>query len=84
MSGAPKGRVFGSDQGKLIVPEDFDEPLEELERDIYGPASSDVQDIVTVPAWQKQILDERLADIDRRPDEEETWEEVKAQLWPDP
>ncbi len=83
MSGAPKDRVFGSDQGKLIVPDDFDEPLEEFERDFYGPASSDVQGVVTNPVWQRKILDERLVDIDRHPEDEETWEEVKAQLWPD-
>jgi prevent-host-death family protein len=33
---APKRRVFGLDQGKIVIPEDFDEPLSELEQDIYG------------------------------------------------
>jgi putative addiction module component (TIGR02574 family) len=35
-----------------------------------------------IPDWQRQILDERLADIDRNPGAEQTWEEVKAELWP--
>jgi putative addiction module component (TIGR02574 family) len=37
---------------------------------------------LSIPDWQRQILDERLADIDRNPDDEQTWEEVKAELWP--
>lgn len=36
-----------------------------------------------IPAWQRQLLDERLADLDRNPGDEQTWEEVKADLWPD-
>ncbi len=37
---------------------------------------------LSIPDWQRQILDERLADIDRNPDDEQTWEEIKAELWP--
>lgn len=37
---------------------------------------------LSIPGWQRQILDERIADIDRNPDDEQTWEEVKAELWP--
>jgi putative addiction module component (TIGR02574 family) len=37
---------------------------------------------LSIPGWQRQILDERLADIERSPDDEQTWEEVKAELWP--
>jgi putative addiction module component (TIGR02574 family) len=37
---------------------------------------------LSIPDWQRQILDERIADIDRNPDDEQTWEEVKAELWP--
>lgn len=37
---------------------------------------------LSIPDWQRQVLDERLADIDRNPDDEQTWEEVKAELWP--
>lgn len=33
---SPGGRRFGLDQGKIEIPDDFDEPLPELERDIYG------------------------------------------------
>jgi putative addiction module component (TIGR02574 family) len=37
---------------------------------------------LSIPEWQRQILDERLADIERNPGDEQTWEEVKAELWP--
>jgi putative addiction module component (TIGR02574 family) len=37
---------------------------------------------LSIPDWQRRILDERLADIERNPDNEQTWEEVKAELWP--
>lgn len=33
-----------------------------------------------IPEWQRQILDERLADLDRNPGDEQTWEEVKTEL----
>ncbi len=35
-----------------------------------------------IPAWQGQLLEERLADLDRNPGDEQTWESVKAELWP--
>ena len=35
-----------------------------------------------VPDWQRKILDQRLADIARNPGDEQTWEEVKTELWP--
>jgi putative addiction module component (TIGR02574 family) len=35
-----------------------------------------------VPDWQRQILDERLADLEANPGDEQSWEEVKAELWP--
>lgn len=38
---------------------------------------------LTIPGWQKQILDERLADIEKHPEDEQTWDEVKAELWPE-
>jgi len=38
---------------------------------------------LTVPGWQRQILDERLADLNKHPDDEQAWEEVKAELWPE-
>jgi hypothetical protein len=37
---------------------------------------------LSIPDWQRRILDERLADIERNPNDEQTWEEVKAELWP--
>ena len=37
---------------------------------------------LSIPDWQRRILDERLANIERNPNEEQTWEEVKAELWP--
>jgi hypothetical protein len=33
-----------------------------------------------IPDWQQQILADRLADLDRNPEDEQTWEEVKAEL----
>lgn len=35
---------------------------------------------LAIPDWQRRILDERLADLDRNPDDEQTWDEVKAEL----
>jgi putative addiction module component (TIGR02574 family) len=35
---------------------------------------------LTIPDWQARILDERLTDLDRNPDDEQTWDEVKAEL----
>ncbi len=35
-----------------------------------------------IPSWQRQILDERLSDLEQHPSNEQTWEEVKAELWP--
>ena len=37
---------------------------------------------LSIPDWQRRILDERLAGIERNPSGEQTWEEVKAELWP--
>jgi putative addiction module component (TIGR02574 family) len=38
---------------------------------------------LSIPDWQKRILDERLANIERNPNDEQTWEEVKAEIWPE-
>ncbi len=35
---------------------------------------------LAIPGWQRQILDERLADLEEHPENEQTWEEVKAEL----
>jgi len=37
---------------------------------------------LAIPDWQRRVLDERLANIERNPNDEQTWEEVKAELWP--
>ncbi len=35
-----------------------------------------------IPDWQRRILDDRLANIEQNPNDEQTWEEAKADLWP--
>jgi putative addiction module component (TIGR02574 family) len=35
-----------------------------------------------IPAWQRQLIEERLEDLGRHPGDEQPWEEVKAELWP--
>ena len=35
---------------------------------------------VSLPAWQRDLLAERLDDIERNPEDEEPWDEVKADL----
>ncbi len=32
----PRPRRFGLDQGKIVIRDDFDEPLPELEKEFYG------------------------------------------------
>jgi hypothetical protein len=39
-------------------------------------------EILSIPDWQRRIINERLVDIDQEPDDEQTWEEVKGELWP--
>jgi putative addiction module component (TIGR02574 family) len=38
-------------------------------------------DFLAIPGWQRQILNDRLADLEKHPDDEQTWDEVKAELW---
>ena len=38
------------------------------------------EDLVPVPNWHREILDERLADLQANPDAARSWEEVKADL----
>jgi putative addiction module component (TIGR02574 family) len=45
-------------------------------------APEDEAHFLAIPDWQRRILDERLADIALHPDDEQTWEEVKAEIWP--
>jgi hypothetical protein len=35
---------------------------------------------VPVPEWHREILDERLADLEARPDAGRPWDDVKADL----
>ncbi|HWN41642.1 MAG TPA: addiction module protein [Thermoanaerobaculia bacterium] len=37
-------------------------------------------DFLALHAWQRQVLDERLSDLERHPEDEQTWEEAKAEL----
>lgn len=38
------------------------------------------EDVVPVPDWHREILDERLADLDANPDAGRPWEDVKADI----
>ena len=35
-----------------------------------------------LPDWQRRILQDRLADLERNPDDEQPWDQVKEELWP--
>ena len=35
-----------------------------------------------LPDWQRRILPDRLADLERNPDDEQPWDQVKEELWP--
>jgi predicted RNase H-like HicB family nuclease len=35
-----------------------------------------------LPDWQRRILQDRLADLERNPDDEQPWDQVKKELWP--
>lgn len=37
---------------------------------------------LSIPEWQRKILEERLEDLRRNPEDEQPWEEVKAEIWP--
>jgi len=37
---------------------------------------------LSIPDWQRRILEERLEDLDRNPNDEQPWDEVKKELWP--
>jgi putative addiction module component (TIGR02574 family) len=38
------------------------------------------EDRVPVPGWHREILDERLADLQANPDAGRPWEDVRAEL----
>ena len=47
--------------------------------------SADPEDetpFMPIPDGQRDILAERLAHLESNPEEEQSWEEVKAELWP--
>lgn len=35
-----------------------------------------------IPEWQREILNDRLKDMETNPNDQQDWEEVKAELWP--
>ena len=41
------------------------------------------EDRVPVPGWHREILDERLADLEANPDAGRSWEDVRADLLKD-
>jgi len=43
---------------------------------------SDEAHFLAIPEWQRSILAERSADLERNPADEEPWEHVKTELWP--
>jgi hypothetical protein len=47
---------------------------------VIQASPDDAAGFLPIPDWQRQILDERLADIETNPDAEQPWEEVKAEL----
>ncbi len=36
-----------------------------------------------LPAWQRRLLDDRLADLEADPDEGEPWDVVEKRIWVD-
>jgi putative addiction module component (TIGR02574 family) len=38
---------------------------------------------VLIPEWQRRILDERLEDLKSNPEDEQPWDDVRAEIWPD-
>jgi len=36
-----------------------------------------------LPAWQRELLDERLAELERSPEAGTPWEEVERRVWSD-
>jgi putative addiction module component (TIGR02574 family) len=37
---------------------------------------------VSIPAWQRRILEERLEDLDRNPEDEQPWADIRTEIWP--
>lgn len=41
------------------------------------------QDKLPLWPWQRDVLEERLRMLDQNPDAGSTWEEVRAEIWPE-
>jgi putative addiction module component (TIGR02574 family) len=37
---------------------------------------------LSLPDWQRAVLQERLEDLVRNPGDEQLWDEIKEELWP--
>jgi hypothetical protein len=48
-------------------------------------SASDIEteedNFLPIPEWQRKVLEERLADWEHHPEDEQTWEEAKVDLW---
>jgi len=42
--------------------------------------TEDEAKFLAIPDWQRRILDERLADLERNPGSQQTWDEVRAEI----
>jgi putative addiction module component (TIGR02574 family) len=67
-------------QRLLALPTDERMALAQILWDSVEP--EDEAHCLSIPEWQRRVLDERLADIESNPDDEQTWEEIKAEIWP--
>ncbi len=38
---------------------------------------------ISLPPWQKDLLDERMAELEKNPEEGTAWEVVEKRIWPD-
>jgi len=48
---------------------------------VKGVENEEESSFLVLPGWQRQVLDERLVDLELHPEDEQTWEEVKAELF---
>lgn len=54
----------------------------ELADELWASIQRD-QDKVPLWPWQAEVLEERLRKLDENPEDGSTWDEVKAELWPE-
>lgn len=69
-SSEPPGRVYhpgGWFKCKAMTRDEIKKPEDEAR-------------FLAIPDWQAQILNERLADFERNPDDEQTWDEVNTEI----